>query len=186
MPYYGTKRKVFISFYQGDRPEAERFIEKWAEREGVFIPKALGVSDDADDLINSDNPTYVMNQIREIYLGDSTVTIVLVGSCTHSRRYVDWELKTTLRKGTYTPNGLMGIILASKGSSAHLPERFRANWKKKGSCYARYYVAPTAASQLEGWIDDAFDARTTRDHLIQNDTDMMKYNRKCLVCGVTH
>src|SRR5207245_253213 len=97
------KRKVFISFYQRDRAEVDAFI-KWADLGNVFIPRALGTYDN-EDFINSDNPEYVMQQIRGKYLGDSTVTIVLVGACTHSRRYVDWELKTSLRRGEYTPNG---------------------------------------------------------------------------------
>lgn len=101
MPCYGTKRKVFISYHRGDRAEVDAFIHKWADIEGVFIPKALGVYDN-EDFINSDNPEYIMNQIRSRYLGDSTVTIVLVGTCSHSRRFVDWELKTSLRRGSYT------------------------------------------------------------------------------------
>jgi hypothetical protein len=74
------KRNVFISFFQGDRPEVDEFIARWASREGVFTPKVLGVSAN-DDFINSDDPEYVMSRIREKYLGDSTVTIVLMGSC---------------------------------------------------------------------------------------------------------
>jgi hypothetical protein len=34
-----------------------------------------------------------MSEIRRKYLGNASVTIVLIGSCTHSRRYVDWEIK---------------------------------------------------------------------------------------------
>jgi hypothetical protein len=187
MPYYGTKRKVFISFYQGNRQEVDDFIDHWASREGIFIPKALGASYDQDDFINSDNPEYVMSQIRDKYLGDSSVTLVLIGKCTHSRRYVDWELKSTLRRGNYTPNGLIGILLPSAGDSANLPPRFKANWNKDHtSCYARYYYPPSSTEQLASWIEDAFAARTARANLIQNDSDMMKYNSKCLVCGLTH
>ena len=187
MPYYGTKRKVFISFHQKDRREVDDFIDRWAVREGLFIPKALGVSDN-DDLIDSGNPDYVMSQIRSRYLGDSTVTIVLAGTCTHSRRYVDWELKASLRQGeNYIPNGVMGIILPSHGNSALLPPRLEENWTSgHRDCYARYWVAPTTPEQLDGWIEDAYSARTQRAHLIQNGSLMMKYNRRCQACGVTH
>lgn len=180
------KRNVFVSFFQGDRTEVDAFINRWAYREGVFTPKVLGVSGN-DDFINSDNPEYVMSRIREKYLGDSTVTIVLMGSCTHSRRYVDWEIKTSLRRGTYTPNGLIGILLPSMGRNAYLPPRFEANWTKEHQdCYARYRFAPNSAQELAGWIEDAFAARTDRAHLIQNTADMMKYNRECRLHGVTH
>jgi hypothetical protein len=41
MPYFGTKRKVFISFFQGDRPEVDQFLNRWSAAEGVFIAKVL-------------------------------------------------------------------------------------------------------------------------------------------------
>jgi len=159
MRYYGVKRKIFISFCQRDRQAVDSFIEKWANREGVFIPKVLGVSDN-DDFIDSDNPEYVMNKIREKYLMDSTVTIVLIGTCTHGRRYVDWELKSSLRRGSYTPNGLLGILLPGY-NSAHLPPRFEANWNKENTeCYARYKPHPNSVDDLFSWIEDAYGART--------------------------
>lgn len=187
MPFYqDVRREVFVSFYQGNKTEVDNFINKWAAQETVFIPRALGISNN-DDLINSDDPEYVMSQIRKKYLGNSTVTIVLLGRCTHSRRYVDWEIKTSLRQGDYTPNGLLGILLPSAGQAAHLPPRFQDNWDQNHSnCYARYYPYPTTAVQLREWIEDAFSARTKRASLINNSSDMMKYNSKCLVCGVTH
>lgn len=187
MPYNGIKRKVFISFHQADKAEVDDFIARWAEREGLFIPKVLGTSYN-DDLINSGNPEYVMSQIRSRYLVDSTVTMVLVGKCTHSRRYVDWELKASLRQGEkYTPNGVMGIVLPSRGSSALLPPRFEENWVEGNrDCYARYWVAPRTATELTSRIEDAFAARTSRAHLIKNSAEMMRYNRRCQVCGVTH
>lgn len=182
----GTRRKVFISYYKADRKEVEKFIKKWAVNEGIFIPRSIGVYDNSD-LINSKDTEYVMSQVRKKYLGDSTVTIVLIGKCTHSRRYIDWELKTSLRQGTYTPNGLIGILLPSAGNSGYLPPRLRDNWKKGNKdCYARYYAYPSSATQLRNWIEDAFNARFTRSHLIKNSSDMMKYNRKCQVCGITH
>lgn len=182
----GTKRKVFISHYKGDKDEVEEFIKKFATEENVFIPKALGANDN-DDFIESANTDYVMTQIRKKYLDDSTVTIVLIGSCTHSRRYIDWELKTSLRQGSYVPNGVMGIILPSKGKSADLPPRLEANWVKgHENCYAKYWVYPSSAKELHNWIEDAFDARTSRAHLIKNSQEMMKYNCQCNLCKITH
>lgn len=186
MAYYGIKRKVFISHYKGDRAEVDAFIQRWATIEGVFIPKVLGAGENYD-YIDSTNPEYVISQIRQKYLGDSTVTIVLIGTCTHSRRYIDWELKTSFQRGQELPNGVIGILLQSQGNSAHMPQRLKDNWNKEGTnCYARYCAAPTTADQLGSWIEDAFNARTTRAHLIQNSQDMMKYNSKCLVHDVTH
>lgn len=186
MPYTGTKRRVFISHYKGDATEVETFMERFANREGVFTPYVLGANNN-DDFIDSTDTDYVMSQIRQKYLKDSTVTIVLVGSCTHSRRYVDWEIKSSLTHGQETANGLMGIILPSQGTSVNLPDRLASNWTEGHvNCYARYWVYPSSPERLGQWIDDAYDARTSRAHLIQNPQQMMGYNQKCKVCNVTH
>lgn len=186
MTYQGIKRQVFISQYRGDRSEVEAFIEYFANQQGVFTPYVLGANDN-DDFIDSDNPDYVMSQIRKKYLGDTTVTIVLVGSCTHSRRYVDWEIKASLTQGESIPNGLIGIVLPSKGDSAYLPTRFEQNWAGgHANCYARYWKYPASPEQLSTWIEDAYLARTERAHLITNQQDMMRYNAKCKVCNITH
>lgn len=186
MAYQGIKRKVFISHYKGDRTEVDAFIKKFATEEKVFIPFVLGANDN-DLYINSTNPEYVMTQIRYKYLLDTTVTIVLVGKCTHSRRYIDWELKSSLRQGDYIPNGVLGIILPSCGDSAFMPPRLEANWAEgHEGCYAKYWKYPQTADQLGALIEDAFDARTSRKHLIKNSQKMMKYNAKCKICGETH
>lgn len=182
MSYNGTRRKVFVSHYGADRDAVRNFIDKWSD---VFIAKELGVYDD-EDFINSNDGDYIMSQIRSKYLSDSTVTLVIMGTCTHSRRYIDWEIKSSLRQGNYTPNGLLGIVLPSLSSAPYLPDRFSKNWKKDEECYAEYHWAPSSADQLGRWIDDAFNARASSSHLIENTQNMWSNNRKCNHCGYNH
>lgn len=177
-----TRRKAFISHYKGDRTEVDQFINDFSD---VFIPKVLGANDN-DDFIESSDTAYVMSQIRKKYLSDSTVTIVLIGSCTHSRRYVDWEIKSSLTQGENTPNGLLAILLPSQGTSGQLPQRFLDNWDSEQTKYARFRAYPSSKSQLAEWIEDAHSARTTRNRLISNYQEMMKYNRVCKNCKITH
>ena len=181
------RRNVFISYHHGDDAEVKAFLLKWSVQEKVFTAKGLGLRF-ADDIINSDNAEYVMSRIRQLYLYDTSVTIVLLGKCTHSRRYVDWEIKSSLRQEKNgLPNGVMGIILPSLGSSAILPPRLAENWTNNHvNCYARFWIAPRSAAELRGWIEDAFNARTSRAHLIQNSPDMMRYNATCQTCGIVH
>jgi hypothetical protein len=185
-PVPPIRRKAFISYFRGDRRPVEDFVGYWATIQNVFIPQIVGAY--GEDLINSDDAEYVIGQIRTRYIVDSTVTMLLVGSCTHSRRHVDWELKASLRQGdVYTPNGLLGIVLPYQGNSAYLPRRFQQNWNRESrACYARYYMAPHSADQLRAWIEDAYQARTQRARLIQNPVGTMRYNGRCRVCGVTH
>jgi hypothetical protein len=179
------KRNVFVSYSHLDQTEVDEFVDEWGHRLGIFTPYMLGVNDD-DDIIDSTNPEYVMSQIRKNYLKDSTVTIVLIGSCTHSRRYVDWEIKSSLQQGETLPNGLIGILLPSEGTSSHMPLRLKQNWDSDGNCYALYKSAPTSSVELAGWIDTTYNRRTANADLIQNPQDMMKNNAKCKVHNVTH
>jgi len=196
------KRKVFVSSFHADRREVDDFIFRWGKLGGLFTANALATFDN-DDLINSENPDYVMAQIRRRYLLDSSVTILLIGKCTHSRRYVDWELKSSLRRGMNVPNGLLAYVLPSAMPPAvnvfgeipwtlrawpNLPDRLAVNWNHDhpDQCYARYFVAPTSADQLRQQIEDAVWDRTNRAQLIKNEATMMGYNGRCRVCGVTH
>lgn len=83
-----TRHKCFISYHAADTDEVIQFIDDFGTE---FIAKTIGVTDE-DDFIDSTNTAYVMDQVRTKYLGDSSVTIVLIGKCTWARRYVDWEI----------------------------------------------------------------------------------------------
>jgi Thoeris protein ThsB, TIR-like domain len=176
-----TRRKAFISYYHGDRNWAQYFVTTFGATNGAFIPKALGLDYDGADRINSQNTDYVMDQIRERCIDDSSVQIVLIGTCTHSRRYIDWEIKRSLRSG----NGLLGILLPT-ASSAHLPERFAANWSRDGSGFAQFRAYPQNEVQLRTWIEDAYAAKTNRSSLVKNTNEVWSYNHKCSLCGIVH
>lgn len=180
------RRTVFISYYHGDQEAVNKFIKDFSD---VFIPKAVGIKE-GDFVFNSDNPQYIMRRIREEKLQDSTVTIVLIGRCTHSRRYVDWEIKASLQQGQTLPNGLIGINLPYMGKECAAPERLLDNLQrdsqKNNQSYARYYTYPSSKSELREWIEDAHKARESRASLIHNGRDMMKYNSKCRFQDVTH
>jgi len=176
-----VRHRVFISYHHDDQDEVEEFIETFDHERKVFIARGLGV-DMEQDIIDSTNTDYVMSQIRKLYLKDSTVTIVLIGKCTWARRYVDWEIQASLRHGeTVTPNGLLGIKLPSYNKSGY-PDRLNKNLKQNDQqkdCYARVIDYPARKDTLANQIDDAFQARTSRAHLIVNSRDRFKYNRTC-------
>jgi hypothetical protein len=181
------RRKVFVSYSHLDQREADQFINRFGGSAGVFVAKVLGVTD-RDDFIRSANTEYVMQRIRQLYVQDSTVTIVLVGSCTHSRRYVDWEIKASLQQAEDNlPNGLIAIQLPSCPNGAYLPPRLERNWSQTHqNCFARYWKYPQTDDQLRQWIEDASQARSNRSRWIQNPQEMMKNNAVCRIHYVTH
>lgn len=176
------RHKVFVSYHHDDQKEVEKFVETFADERNIFIARSLGI-DMEQDIINSDDTDYVMKRIRELYLTDSTVTVVLMGKCTWARRYVDWELQASLRSGeTVTPNGILGIKLPSYTRNSMYPNRLNLNLKQvdaQEDCYARWIDYPTRKDTLSNAIHSAFLARTSRKHLIVNPRDRFSYNKSC-------
>ena len=174
----GIRRKCFISYHHADQNEVDRFIQTYDERRDILIARAIGMS---QEIIDSTNTDYVMRRIRELYLQDSTVTILLIGKCTWARRYVDWEIQSSLRHGEYTiPNGLVGIVLPSAGKNPIPPNRLDINLPKdEKDGYAQWYWYPKSAGGLQNMIDVAYKARTTKANLIQNPRDRFQYNKQC-------
>ena len=175
-----VRHKCFLSYYSEDADEVLEFVEKFKE---VFIPKIVGISED-DSWINSDDDEYVMDTIRENYLTNSTVTLVLVGKCTWARKFVDWEVYSSLRRDPKNRlNGLLAIELPSVAGSPTLPERVRKNVirdkENTDTGYARFISYPTSESSLRDYIEDAFMARSSREHLIELGGQRRKNNSSC-------
>lgn len=178
------RHKCFISYHHDDQAEVDRFIRAFDIDRDVFISRGLGGEMDGD-IINSSDTDYVMRRIRELYLRDSTVTIVLMGKCTWARRYVDWEIQSSIRSGeTVTPNGLLGIMLPSFPKRNGLfPKRFVANLKQSTEvrdCYARWIRYPGSGDVLKTAIEAAFNRRATHRKWINNPRERFRYNRQCL------
>lgn len=177
-----VRHKAFISYHHDDQNEVDTFVRGFDDTHDVFIARALGIGI-ADDIINSSNVDYIMQRIRDLYLKDSSVTLVLIGRCTWARRFVDWEIQASLRQGaTVTPNGLLGVVLPSAGRSPEAPARLDLNLKKNatGLSYAKWYWYPENVTSLKSWIEDAYSARTTRNNLIENPRERMLNNRQCI------
>jgi len=79
--------KCFLSYNSADKTAVDDFCKTFS---GSFIRRGLKME---DDIIDSNDTDYVMRRIRQLYLQDSTVTIVLIGKCTWARRFVDWEVQ---------------------------------------------------------------------------------------------
>lgn len=172
-----SRHKCFISYHVKDLDEVKIFVDNFGKE---FIPITVGVTDD-DDFINSTDEDYIKSQIRSKYLSNSTVTIVLVGSETWGRKYIDWEISASLRNDPVNRrNGLLLLTLPSMNGQANLPARAEDNWDGNNldTSYAKYYRTPALAdtATLRSYIDDAFDARTSRAHHVDNTRPLRQRN----------
>ena len=171
-----VKHRCFVSYHKVNSSAVKNFVEEFSD---VFTAKTVGVTDE-DDFINSDDRDYVMRRIREKYLSNTTVTIVLIGECTKARKYVDWEIASTLRNDPVNGrSGLLGINMKSVGSRWLVPPRLEDNHdtEDKTGSYALYKTYPSSAQVLLNAIQAAFDRRAT--HTPDNTRTLFTYNRQC-------
>ncbi len=174
--FVAIRHKCFVSHHGDDRSEVLDFIDDFDEGQNALITRSITMP---DDVINSDDDDYVMRQIRERFLKDSSVTIVMIGECTWSRKFVDWEVQASLRRRSEgpPPNGLLAILLDPGATQGKLPDRVKLNWE---SGYAKFYPYPSSANQLASWIDAAFEAREEEAYLIENPRNRQPYNKPCI------
>ena len=106
--------KVFISYHHSNDQCYKDLLVGMGERYDVFIDRSVDTGDISDDL----NDETIREKIRDEYLRDSTVTIVLVGLETARRKHVDWEVYSSMIDGTVNKkSGILVVNLPSSGNA---------------------------------------------------------------------
>ena len=173
-----TRHKCFVSYHVADIGEVETFVEDFGSE---FITRCIGITEE-DDFLDSTDDDYIKRRIREKYLTDSTVTIVLLGECTWARRFVDWEISSSLRNDPNNKrSGLLVIPLSSMNNRARLPDRVRDNYVEDDSksSYALYESYPSTKAALRSSIQRAFSARNDSNKAARNSRDLRRRNASC-------
>ncbi len=118
--------KVFISYHhKNDQYYKEKLLRVNREY-SMFIDASVDTGDISDDL---DDQT-IRQLIRDSYLRDSTVTILLVGTETKRRKHIDWEIYSSMIDGAVNKkSGILVINLPSTNctcyTAAHSGEKER-------------------------------------------------------------
>ena len=127
--------KVFISYYHDEDQNYKEALVEMGEANGIFIDRSVDTGDIPDNL----PAETIRRKIRDDYLRDSTVTIVLVGRNTRRRKHVDWEIHSSMIDGPINKkSGILVVNLPSAGAGdsctvAHSNEKKRVyphitNW----------------------------------------------------------
>ena len=172
------RHRCFISYHVDDILEVENFLENFGSE---FIGTCLGVTED-DDFVNSKEPEYIKRRIRELHLTNTTVTIVLLGKCTWSRKFIDWEISSTLRDDPKNlRSGLLAVPLPSLGNSAVLPDRFKDNFDpdNRPNSYAKFLPYPKSFFDIRHSIESAFQNRFDSSKSVDNSRALFSANREC-------
>ena len=153
------RHKVFISYHHAkDQKYADMLRAALA---GDIVDKSVHEEDIDDRNIKT---ATIRQKIRDEYIADATVTIVLVGPETYTRKHVDWEIGSSIRKTKKNPRcGLLAILLPNHPDyrkprrATLIPPRLAANLKGQDS-YAEMYNWPENNSlvRIRKWIHKAF------------------------------
>ena len=74
-----------------------------------IVDKSVEDGDIDDDNLATET---IRQKIRDDFIADATVTVVLIGPCSWQRKHVDWEIGSSLRDTKKNSRcGLLGILL---------------------------------------------------------------------------
>lgn len=171
------RHKCFISYHHAnDQVYKDRFVKLFDNAADVFIDKSVG-DGDIDDNCKTES---IRQKIRDDYLSDSTVTIVLIGKETWKRKYVDWEISSSIRDTKNSSrSGLLGIFLPThpdyekeKYNPYIMPPRLYDN----AECgFAVLHDWSENPATIQKWIDDAFNRKDKINP--DNSRPLFGYNR---------
>jgi MTH538 TIR-like domain (DUF1863) len=170
------KHKTFVSFHSADMNYKNLFVKKMTDYTDGMVDKS--VSDgDIDPNTSVDN---ISRLIRENFLAQSTVTVVLIGAGTWRRKHVDWEISYSLRATNLSSrNGLIGILLPTYPRAANggyyknsIPPRLADNIDNG---FANIYNWSEYPFTIQGWIHEAF---VRRDRIIPDNSRQLFANNR--------
>ena len=153
-----NRHKVFVSYHHAlDESYKKIFELRFGNAFGAIVPGSVQVGD-----VNPNLPTDTIRQkIRDEYLRDTSVTVVLIGAETWQRKHVDWEIGSSIRHTEYNPrSGLLGILLPSysridksKYNHRTIPPRLHDNLE---CSFASIHNWSEDAATVQAWIHEAY------------------------------
>jgi len=141
------KHKVFISYHHANDQGYKESLLTWNidNNSDIFIDASVDTGDIDENL--PDNT--IRQKIRDEYLRDSTVTILLVGEETKNRKHIDWELYSSMFDGSVNKkSGVLVIQLPSTGSRNYIAAHGQ---EEKAALYPEFdnWVSITQKSDYE-------------------------------------
>lgn len=97
--------KVFISYHHSNDQGYKEALVEFGRRHSLFLDRSVNSGDIPDTWTDEQ----IRRAIRDQHLKDSTVTVVLVGKETKRRKYVDWEIYSSMYDGSV--NKKSGIVV---------------------------------------------------------------------------
>jgi len=178
--------KVFVSFHHGEKLIDPKCGQYWKERfEYLFhdyyeaiISRSVQDGDIKDGL----QTETTRQKIRDEFIADATVTVVLIGPETWKRKHIDWEISSSIRDTINNPRcGLIGILLPTYPNydpikNTYNPNTIPPRLQKNIDCgFATIHIWNENPSIVQSWIHAAYERR---DKIAPNNSYPMFVNNR--------
>lgn len=110
--------KVFISYHHAnDQIYKDVLVSLYGSGDNkIFIDGSVDTGDISDSLSDQE----IREKIRDEYLKDTSVTVVLFGIETKNRKHVDWEIYSSMYDGKINKkSGIIIILLPDANPGSH-------------------------------------------------------------------
>ena len=155
------RHKVFVSYHHtNDQLYRDRFEQLFANTYDILVPRSVQIGN-IDPNLQTET---IRQRVRDEYIRDSTVTVVLVGAETWKRKHVDWEIASSIRDTKVNPRaGLLGIILPTyprPSKTDYYPRTIPPRLYDNIKCgFAKIYDWSEDATAVQSCIHEAFETR---------------------------
>jgi len=161
------KPKVFVSYHHAnDQVYYDQFSALFSEVYDIITDRSV------DRIFRSNDVQYQRARIRKKYIKGTSLTVVLCGTESWKRKFIDWEICATLNMR----HALLGIVLPSqprnRWNQYWWPDRLSDNLR---TGYAHWIYWTEDPDTLKVAIDAAR-LRSRKTNLIDNSRPTMKRN----------
>jgi hypothetical protein len=153
-----SRHKVFVSYRHALDESHKRIFElRFGNALKAIVPGSVK-DGDIDPRLPTDT---IRQKIRDEYLRDTSVTVVLIGAGTWQRKHIDWEIASSIRDTKINPrSGLLGILLPSYPRSdkfGYNPRTIPPRLHDNIECgFATIHNWSEDSATVQGWIHDAY------------------------------
>ena len=174
------KHKVFISYYHQDDQNYKDHLERMNYYGELFVNMSVRDGDIDDRGMTSEQ---IRIKIRDEYIKDATVLVLLCGKNTKGRKHIDWELHAAMYNTEKNPK--MGILIVNLPGSGNVLRRAsqregeiissNSNWynvKTREENHSKYPDMPERI--IDNFLKDGVDLTVVEWSKIENNKEVLK------------
>ena len=178
--------KTFISYSHSENQWEKEELVKIINSNPNFQDDSVDTGDIDDSFLSDEQ---IRTKIRDNYLKDTTVTIVLVGQNAQYRKHIDWEIYSSMYDGKI--NQQSGIVVIDMNNNSirtsydKIKKYFNSNWIRTSSWEIREEFSNYPERLIDNFVNDEakitvipYQAILNNNNLLFDSIELAHDNRK--------